>query len=322
MSKKTLHMHGIKVATTLTGLSDHVIRVWEKRYNAVTPERTTTNRRLYSDSDIARLQNLSKLVQQGCAISNIASLSDQELDALLDSITASEETPQNPEKTGQVNQFILAASSAIRHLDQDRLEQVFDQAAFDLGYSGMLELVIIPVMQQVGEDWFHGLITTADEHAATSFIKEYLSHTVRSFSVDENAPVLVVTTPAGQLHDLSAFIGSCQARKAGWKVVYLGASLPANEIAGSISRVNATALLLSIVYPLDDSKLPGELIQLRKQCPENLPILIGGSGLSNYAQTITEIGAINIPHISGLSSELLKIRQSRPMPAIALKEAQ
>jgi len=91
--------------------------------------------------------------------------------------------------------------------------------------------VIIPVIQQVGEDWINGLITTAGEHAATSFIKEYLSHSVRSFTVEEGAPVLVVTTPAGQLHDLSAFIGSCQARKSGWKIVYLGASLPADAIA-------------------------------------------------------------------------------------------
>lgn len=311
-------MHGIKVVTTLTGLSDHVIRIWEKRYNAVTPERTDTNRRLYSDVDIARLQTLSKLVKHGCAIGNIANLSDPELHALMDSITVSEKNPQDPEKAGQINQFVLAASSSIRNLDQEQLEQVFDQASLHLGYSGLLEFVIIPLMQQVGEDWHNGLLSTAGEHAATSFIKEYLSHSVRSFSVDENAPVLVVTTPAGQLHDLSAFVGSCQARKSGWRVVYLGASLPADEIAGSISSVNATALLMSIVYPLDDSKLPGELIQLRKQCPEGLPILVGGSGLQNYAETLSKINAITIPSISGLSPELLKIRESR---GLDIKEA-
>ena len=320
--RQYMNMHGIKVATTLTGLTDHVIRVWEKRYNAVTPERTDTNRRLYSDTDISRLQNLSKLVKHGCAISNIAKLSDTELDALIESIAGTPAPPQAPEKTEQTNKFILAATDAIKKLDQNTLERVLDKAALQLGYSGLLEFIIIPVMQQVGEDWFNGLITTAAEHAATSFIKEYLTHSVRSFTADENAPLLVVTTPAGQLHDLSAYVGSCQARKAGWKVVYLGASLPANEIASSIASVNAAALLMSIVYPLDDSKLPGELIQLRKQCSDNLPILIGGSGLKNYSQPLSDINAITLSTISELAPQLQRIRDSRPLSALPLTEAQ
>jgi len=79
---------------------------------------------------------------------------------------------------------------------------------------------------------------------------------------------------------------------------------------------------MSIVYPLDDSKLPGELIQLRKQCPEGMPILVGGSGLQNYSQTLSNIDAITIPTISGLIPELLKIRESRMIAPLDLKQAQ
>ena len=55
--------HPIKVAVRRTGLSAHVIRVWEKRYGAVVPARTAANRRLYSDEEIVRLQWLRQAVQ-------------------------------------------------------------------------------------------------------------------------------------------------------------------------------------------------------------------------------------------------------------------
>lgn len=306
-----MNTHGIKVATSLTGLSAHVIRVWEKRYGAVTPQRTETNRRLYTDSDINRLQRLFQLTQKGYSIGHVAKLDDSELDELFDSMASSETAPGAAAATGQVDDLIQAAAEAIRNYDQASLDCIFDDAILILGYSGLLELVVVPVIQQVGVDWHNGSLTSAGEHAATSFIKEYLTNSMRSFAAEENAPVLVVTTPAGQLHELGAFIGSCQAKKSGWKIVYLGPSLPADEIVSAIIRTKATALLLSIVYPVDDPQMVGELKRLRKKSPENLPILVGGAGLMSYGDVLAGIGAVPINTISGLSPELLKIRQTR-----------
>lgn len=306
-----MNTHGIKAATTLTGLSAHVIRVWEKRYGAVTPQRTETNRRLYTDADISRLQMLSQLIKKGYTIGHIAKLQDTELVELFDSVTASETAPQVAAASGQVSHLIQAAATAIRNYDQTALDRIFDEASLSLGYSGLLELVVIPVIQQVGEDWHNGNLTSAGEHAATSFIKQYLTNSMRSFITEETAPILVVTTPAGQLHELGAFIGSCQARKSGWKIVYLGPSLPADEIASALINTNATALLLSIVYPVDDPRIPVELTRLRDQAPKNFPILVGGSAIASYRQALEHIDAVSITTISGLTPELLKIRQAR-----------
>lgn len=306
-----MNLHGIKAATSLTGLSGHVIRVWEKRYNAVTPQRTETNRRLYSDEDILRLQNLSQLLSKGYAIGQIAQLTDVELKALWDSIEVAEMKNSPAESHEQSGLLVQAAAAAIRNYDQDALNKIFDDASLALGYSGLLELVVIPLIQQVGDDWHRGLLTCAGEHAATSFIKDYLAHSVRTFSREENAPVLVVTTPAGQLHELGAFIGSCQARKSGWKIIYLGPSLPADEIARTASRVNAAAILLSIVYPLDDPDIEFELKRLRRQAPPQIPILVGGTGVKTYHQVLAEIAAISMTSFSDLAPELLKIRESR-----------
>ncbi|MEJ6571710.1 MAG: MerR family transcriptional regulator [Akkermansiaceae bacterium] len=306
-----MNAHGIKAATILTGLSAHVIRVWEKRYAAVTPQRTETNRRLYTDDDISRLQTLSKLTKKGYTIGHIATLQDAELEGLFDTIAASDTDPQVTAVAGQVSHLIQATASAIRNFDQATLDRIFDEASLTLGYSGLLELVVIPVIQQVGEDWHNGSLTSAGEHAATSFIMQYLTNSVRSFTTEDSAPVLVVTTPAGQLHELGAFIGSCQARRSGWKIVYLGPSLPADEIAHAVNRTNASALLLSIVYPIDDPRISTELKRLRDKSPKDLPILVGGSGILSYRQSLQDIDAVSITSISGLAPELLKIRQTR-----------
>ena len=74
----------IKIVANKTGLSMHVIRVWEKRYNAVTPERTETNRRLYSTEDILKLQLLSKSIESGHTIGSIAQLNLSELRGLVE----------------------------------------------------------------------------------------------------------------------------------------------------------------------------------------------------------------------------------------------
>ncbi|MDQ4146702.1 MAG: MerR family transcriptional regulator [Pseudomonadota bacterium] len=50
--------HPIQVAARRTGLSTYVLRAWEQRYALVTPQRSASGRRRYSDADIERLQLL------------------------------------------------------------------------------------------------------------------------------------------------------------------------------------------------------------------------------------------------------------------------
>jgi DNA-binding transcriptional MerR regulator len=75
--------HSIKAVSRRTGLSPHVIRIWEKRYGAVEPRRTSTNRRLYSDAEIERLNSLRLATAAGHSIGNIATLPLRQLNSLV-----------------------------------------------------------------------------------------------------------------------------------------------------------------------------------------------------------------------------------------------
>ena len=66
--------HPIKMVARLTGLSPYVLRIWEQRYGAVEPQRTATNRRLYSSQDVERLSLLREVTQAGYNIGQVATL--------------------------------------------------------------------------------------------------------------------------------------------------------------------------------------------------------------------------------------------------------
>lgn len=78
-SENTEAGYRIGAVCRLTGLSQHVLRVWEKRYGVVNPQRAANQRRLYSERDIDKLIMLKTLVDQGQAIGSIADLSIEQL---------------------------------------------------------------------------------------------------------------------------------------------------------------------------------------------------------------------------------------------------
>jgi len=302
--------HGIRVITSKTGLSPHVIRIWERRYNAVSPQRSASNRRLYTDDDLKRLTLLAELTNYGHTIGQIAKLSTEELKNLHQSLlkhALSSEILSIEQR--ECKAIINSALIHIANFDEISLKQTLDKAAKHTGFSGLLERVIAPLMIAAGEAWNCGSLTSAQEHAASSFIKDYLCRLSTSFSFEENAPTVIVTTPTNQLHELGAIIAANQARIVGWKVIYLGPSLPSDEIASAVEKTGASALILSIIYPTDDPHLPSQLVRLRMQLRDT-PIIVGGSGASSYHHCLKSIKAIRANDVQALSLSLDQIRNN------------
>lgn len=299
-----MNLHTMKVVTQQTGLSPHVLRVWEKRYAAVEPQRTCSNRRVYTDEDLRRLSLLAALTQNGHSIGQIAELPCTELSLL------NEKYQETPELNESDCALIEKALNATRELDQNALEEVFDEAFVSFGYSGLLERIMIPFLHKIGEYWQEGIITTSMEHAASNTIRDYLTLAVRPYTPPTNSPRIIVCTPAGQMHELGAIIASSIAKKSGWDVTYLGASLPAEEIAGAAIKRKAKAVALSIVYPMDDPNVASDLVRLRRHLPEEISILIGGNACQGYNEAIDEIGATRICSFADLTNALSSIRSA------------
>ncbi len=300
----------IKAVAQRTGLSTHVIRIWEKRYHAVTPKRTDTNRRLYSNEDIDRLQLLKHATDNGHNIGQIANLSEEEL---CDLIAQNEKThlptpDTKPKDQDAYTNYIQEAIQATKDFNAQALHHILGRAAVSFSQPILIEHIITPFMHQVGDLWHTGDLRVSHEHLASSVTRAFLENLSTSYSISASAPNIIVTTPSGQLHELGATIAATIAAANGWQVTYLGPSLPAEEIAAAAIQKQAKAIALSVVYPTDDPKMKTELIKLRKHLPAELPLLIGGCAAPNYRSIIKHIGAIEIPNVTVLQQQLNQIR--------------
>lgn len=303
--------HSIRSVSRRTGLPAHVIRVWERRYAAVTPTRTPTNRRLYSDADVERLTLLGHATKDGHSIGQIANLPVDQLRGLLSErgagASASPAVSVEPGGTG-APQWLDECVAAIRNLDTQALEASLSRATLALGAQGALNLLLAPLTRAIGDLWRLGTITAAQEHFASAVIRVFLASTAKPFALSESSPRLIVTTPAGQLHELGAVMVGTLATNLGWRVIYLGASLPAVEIAGAAIQNRARAVALSIVYPDDDPNLGAELEALRKLLPAEIRILAGGRAASSYRSSLDRIGALQASSLDELNAILDSLR--------------
>lgn len=302
--------HAIKSVVRRTGLTAHVIRIWEKRYQAVKPERTGTNRRLYSEEQIERLNLLRVLTRAGHNIGPVAKLPTDQLRKL----AAEAEPTAGQIQRGATNpagktSILDACIAAVEALDARALEDTLKRGATELGAQGLLQRVIAPLANCIGELWRDGRITAAHEHFASAVIRIFLGHAARPFVGSESAPILVVATPTGQIHELGALIVSAAAANLGWHVTYLGASLPAAEIAGAARQNRARAAALSLVYPEDDPRLEGELIRLRESLPTEVALLVGGRAMPAYREALNKIGATQINDLADFCSALDELRK-------------
>lgn len=291
-----------------TGLSVHVIRVWEKRYGAVAPERTGTNRRLYSDEEVERLSLLRDVTQNGHSIGNVAKLPTEKLRELARQFPARTVAAPAP-ATSSAPAILEECVAAVKALDGRALDAALRSAATELGAQGLLVRVVAPLVHEIGELWRSGVITAAHEHFASAVIRVFLGHAAKPFAGLEHAPVLLVATPTGQLHELGALLAGATAANLGWHVIYLGASLPAAEIAGAARQNRARAVALSLVYPEDDPRLEGELTRLREALPAEIPLLIGGRAAPAYPSALKKTGAILTKDLPELGSKLDELRK-------------
>ncbi len=299
----------IKAVSKRTGLTAHVIRIWEKRYGAVEPDRTATNRRLYSEQQIERLSLLREITQSGHSIGPVAKLPTEKLRQL--AAQAGRQNPPPPtagasSQSPQLDDCI----DAVKALDSGALEESLKRGLTELGTQGLLQRVIAPLAQAIGDLWRDGSITAAHEHFASAVIRIFLGHVARPFAAPERAPVLVVATPSGQLHELGALLAGAAASNLGWRVTYLGASLPAAEIAGAARQNRARAVALSLVYPEDDPRMEGELAQLRELLPAEVALLAGGRAVPAYRKTLDHLGVLQVRDLTQLCLALDGMRKA------------
>jgi DNA-binding transcriptional MerR regulator/methylmalonyl-CoA mutase cobalamin-binding subunit len=305
--------HPIKIVAKRTGLTAHVIRVWEKRYKVVTPARTSTERRLYTESDIERLGWLAKATEAGHSIGSIAHLPTEQIMALVKADEAAMpplavkgiEAQEHPWQS-----LLTTCLEAVERFDGGGLEAALARGLVSLSQPVLLEQVVLPLVQKIGDLWRGGVLRVAHEHMASAVVRSFVGGLWGSYDAPEAAPCLIATTPAGQLHEIGVLIAATTAASDGWKVLYLGPNLPAEEIAAAADQNRAKVVALSLVYPADDPRLVDELRKLRRYLSDGVRLIVGGRAAGSYAEILDSLGAVRLDTMQGFRTRLELIRSS------------
>lgn len=268
--------YSIKMAAQMSGISPYVIRAWEKRYEVVSPQRSEGNQRLYSEQDVNRLKLLATGIQSGRRIGELVKLTQTELENLLP-IGESGSSP-----VSSASNLVEDCIQAVIRTDTDTLEDILVNSTIEHGIIRTIDSLVTPLMDRFGQEWHQGHLRIFHEHLASSVLRTFLGNQIRSFDLTEDALSAVVATPSGQIHELGSLVAAVAAASAGFRVLYLGSSLPASEIIQSVKESGASLLLISIVFPGSTAGVRREVDQLRQYLPESCRMILGGSSSAPF----------------------------------------
>jgi DNA-binding transcriptional MerR regulator len=249
----------MRVVTRLTGISADTIRVWERRYGAVEPGRTEGKTRRFSARDVRRLVLLKQATQRGHRIKNIARLSEDELAGLVDQEGAlaslGAATGGDPSGPDAFQRLVQDYLGAIMRFELDHASEMLNRSATLLQREAFLYQVVLPILRQTGERWHRREFSPAHEHLVSAQVRGLLDAILRLSGTQPGSPKILVTTPAGHLHEFGVLMGALIAASRGLQVIYLGPNLPEEDILLSADLSQAEVVLLGVVVELGSEEL-------------------------------------------------------------------
>lgn len=223
MTRVPVTKYTIKDLERLSGIKAHTIRMWEQRYDLLNPERTDTNIRFYSGNDLRKLLNVSVLNSKGMRISQIVKMSPEELNARVVEFNS-----DFNDRHTQIEGMVIAMID----LDEARFTQIISGCMLRQGFEDTMLYVIYPFFKKVGVLWQTGSINAAQEHFISNLVRQKLIVAVDSLPhpTRPDARTFLLFLPEGELHEMGLLFHSYLIQKAGHRVIYLGQSVPLNDL--------------------------------------------------------------------------------------------
>jgi DNA-binding transcriptional MerR regulator len=227
--KKTF---SIKDLENLSGIKAHTIRIWEKRYNLLSPERTQTNIRMYSLLSLQKLLNITLLYENGLKISKIAQLTNEEIPLKVREII---------DEKSIKNNMMNALKLSMINFDQNLFHNTYNQLLVDLSFREIFKDYFVPLLQELGYLWQTNTISTTHEHFITNFVKQKVytntEKVQRLEPVDPNK-IFVLFLPENEVHELGILYLNYELNLRGYKSIYLGQSVPIENLEPLLANDN------------------------------------------------------------------------------------
>jgi MerR family transcriptional regulator, light-induced transcriptional regulator len=277
-----MELYSIHDLDKLTGIKAHTIRVWERRYKIVTPQRTETNRRRYGDDDLRRIINISILRRNGFKISEIASFSSSEIEqkiAFLSKEVFHSDT--------QIDSMVV---SMIEHNEKE-INDILVRLMMNRGIEETMEKVIFPFLKRIGVMWQTGSADIGSEHFISNLFRQKLIA-----SIDALSPVpttgrkkIILFLPENELHEIGLLYFQYLIKKMGHESIYLGQTTPLFAVTYVTAKWEADILVTGLMSGSTEIERDDYLKLLSKTFPQQKILVAGG-----LAETAIQLKLANV----------------------------
>jgi DNA-binding transcriptional MerR regulator/methylmalonyl-CoA mutase cobalamin-binding subunit len=265
-------MYSIKAVSQATGLTVETLRAWERRYRVVSPRRDDLGRRLYGPEDVLRLRRLREATERGHPIGRLAQMGEAGLIDLLHEASAS------PTPVTAPSAFVERILEAAERYSSSACEQMLTLAISLLTPARLIDEVLEPLLREVGERWHSGRFSIAQERMVSSSVRRHVGLIVETFDRSARGQSIVFATLPGERHELGMLMSAMICASHGFKIHYLGADLPPEEIARYAVEADAALVAISVVMLESVPSLTDHLAVIRQRLEPDVPIWIGGQG--------------------------------------------
>ncbi|MDD2323001.1 MAG: MerR family transcriptional regulator [Bacteroidales bacterium] len=261
--------YSIKNLEALTGIKAQTIRVWERRYNLFSPERTATNLRKYSDNDLVKLLNISVLIQHNYKISKLASMDDP---------TLKTRVLQLKYKPFLHHTEIGKLLAATIEWNEKAFFLTLENNIRVLGFEETILNVVFPFLSQIGLLWQTGNMYPAQEHFVSLLIRDYFIQSIKNIpaTTDNDAPLTIFFLPEGESHELSLLFYHYIAKKEGHRVIYLGQNVPKDDLKRIARFKKPNNLFTALISSISGIDIRMYILDLAQQFAESNIYLTGG----------------------------------------------
>ena len=283
-------LYNIKDLEKLSGVKAHTIRIWEKRYDLLNPERTSTNIRLYSDMDLKKILNVSILINSGHKISQIAKLNPEEVNKLILELGGHSDKMKHEI---EIDRFIHHTLSFY----EPEFCEHFSHCMLKYGLEKTITDIIYPFLSKVGLLWGISEIYPAQEHFASQLIKRKLWVAIDGIegSTTSKEPPYILFLPENELHELALIFSNYILRKQGHNVVYLGANVPQNDLYMMKKNRAIKGLVTFFINPMPIEEIEEYLNQLSQQFSDANIYYAGAPKLVDNLKTQSNVHKLNSP---------------------------
>lgn len=290
-----MNVFSIAQLARFSGIKAHTIRMWERRYNALSPRRSQGNTRYYDGDQLRRLLNIASLHSLDFKLPELAAMADEDLFRLV-------REQMGPHDAGYYEYYISRLVAAGLSFDEPGFDKVLDHCIIRYGVGETYENIMYPMLNRVGLMWSCDEIPPAHEHFISNLIRQKLLVAVDALPFPEaGGETWLLFLPEDELHETSLLFAHFLVRQSGRKAVYLGSNLPLPSLQESLKAVKPTHLLLFFVRKDSRENRQAYLDELKKQCPGETILVCGDE--SRFEGLIPEDNFRFITSVEGLKEE-------------------